>query len=85
LLSEHARAASEPILEIENNDIMRCSHGATVGPVDPEHMFYLQSRGIPRLIAQRMVVQGFLGEVLDKIPAGHARQIVDEELAQRIG
>lgn len=85
LLSEHARAASEPILEIENNDIMRCSHGATVGPVDPEHMFYLQSRGIPRLIAQRMVVQGFLGEVLGKIPAGHAREIVDEELARRIG
>jgi len=62
LLSEKARATSEPILEIENNDILRCSHGATVGPVDPEHMFYLESRGIPHSVAQRMLVEGFLAE-----------------------
>jgi Fe-S cluster assembly protein SufD len=85
LLSEKARASSEPILEIENNDIIRCSHGATVGPVDPEHMFYLESRGIPRPVAQRMLVQGFLGEIIDRIPAGHAREVVEQELAARIG
>lgn len=85
LLSEKARATSEPILEILNNDILRCSHGATVGPVDPEHLFYLASRGIPRPIAERMLVQGFLGEILDRIPVAQVRDAVDQELAARIG
>jgi len=85
LLSEKAKATSEPILEIENNDIRRCSHGATVGPVDPEHMFYLQSRGIPRSVAERMIVQGFLGAILDRIPIPRARELVERELAARIG
>ena len=84
LLSEKARASSEPILEILNNDIQRCSHGATVGPVDPEHLFYLVSRGIPRLQAERMLVEGFLGEIIDRIPVLHAREIVEQELAARI-
>jgi Fe-S cluster assembly protein SufD len=84
LLSDRAKATSEPILEIENNDILRCSHGATVGPVDPEHLFYLTSRGIPSSVAERMLVQGFLSEVLDRIPVPYAREVVEEELARRI-
>ena len=84
LLSEKAKATSEPILEILNNDILRCSHGATVGPVDPEHLFYLESRGIPRPIAERMLVQGFLGEILDRLPVAQVRDAVDQELAARI-
>ena len=84
LLSDKARATSEPILEILNNDIQRCSHGATVGPVDPEHLFYLVSRGIPRSQAERMLVEGFLGEIIDRIPVEHAREIVEQELAVRI-
>src|SRR2546421_2176261 len=84
LLSEKARASSEPILEILNNDILRCSHGATVGPVDPEHLFYLESRGIPHPVAERMLVQGFLGEVLDRIPVRQVRDAVEQELAARI-
>ena len=83
LLSEKARATSEPILEILNNDILRCSHGATVGPVDPEHLFYLESRGIPRSVAQQMLVQGFLGEVLDRLPVAQVRGAVEQELAAR--
>jgi Fe-S cluster assembly protein SufD len=84
LLSEKARATSEPILEILNNDILRCSHGATVGPVDPEHLFYLESRGIPKPVAERMLVQGFLSEVLDKIAVAEVREVVEQELASRI-
>ena len=84
LLSEKAKATSEPILEILNNDILRCSHGATVGPVDPEHLFYLESRGIPRPVAERMLVQGFLGEVLDRIPVPEVRDMVEQDLAARI-
>jgi len=65
-LSPNARALPNPQLEIENNDV-RCTHGATVGRVDETHLFYLQSRGIPREVAQRLIVFGFFNEVLDKV------------------
>jgi Fe-S cluster assembly protein SufD len=84
VLSEHAKATSIPMLEIDNNDV-RCTHGATVGPVDPISMFYLQSRGIPEQTAKRMIVQGFFGEVLERIPFEHARRLVETELEARLG
>jgi Fe-S cluster assembly protein SufD len=69
LLSPHARADSLPNLEIEADDV-RCSHGATVGQLDQEHLFYLMSRGLNRTQAERLVVLGFLGEVLSRLPLG---------------
>jgi len=84
VLSEHAKATSIPMLEIDNNDV-RCTHGATVGPVDPQHMFYLRSRGIPESTAKRMIVQGFFGEVLERIPFEQARTMVETELEARLG
>ena len=84
ILSEHAKATSIPMLEIDNNDV-RCTHGATVGPVDPMSMFYLQSRGIPAATAKRMIVQGFFGEVLERIPFAQARTLVETELEARLG
>jgi len=84
VLSDKAKATSIPMLEIDNNDV-RCTHGATVGPVDPEHLFYLRSRGIPEATAKRMLIQGFFGDVLDRIPFGHARRLVEAELESRIG
>jgi Fe-S cluster assembly protein SufD len=72
------------MLEIENNDV-RCTHGATVAPVDPQHLFYLESRGIPPDTALRMLVLGFFGEVLDRIPVAQARELVEQELEARIG
>jgi Fe-S cluster assembly protein SufD len=84
LLSKSARAHSIPMLEILNNDV-RCTHGATVAPVDPEHLFYLESRGIPAPTAERMIVHGFFGEVLDRIPVQQARDLVEAELEARIG
>ena len=84
LLSDQARAHSIPMLEILNNDV-RCTHGATVAPVDPEHLFYLQSRGIPAPVARRMLVRGFLGEILDRIPVQQVRDLVEQELEARIG
>ena len=65
------------------NDV--CTHGATVGPVDPEHLFYLRSRGIPETTAKRMLIQGFFGAVLERIPFAHARSLVEAELEARIG
>jgi len=84
VLSNKAKATSIPMLEIDNNDV-RCTHGATVGPVDPEHLFYLRSRGIPEPTAKRMLIQGFFGDVLDRIPFEHARNLVEAELEARIG
>jgi Fe-S cluster assembly protein SufD len=84
VLSDHAKATSIPMLEIDNNDV-RCTHGATVGPVDPQHMFYLRSRGIPEQTAKRMLVQGFFGDVLDRIPFEHARTLIEAELETRLG
>jgi Fe-S cluster assembly protein SufD len=84
VLSEHAKATSIPMLEIDNNDV-RCTHGATVGPVDPQSMFYLQSRGIPATTAKRMIVQGFFGEVLERIPFAQARTLIETELETRLG
>jgi Fe-S cluster assembly protein SufD len=68
-LSERAWAESVPNLEIENNEV-RCSHASTVGPVDPDQRFYLESRGVPSEVADRLVVAGFFDEVLDDLPVG---------------
>ena len=69
LLSDHARADSLPNLEIQADDV-RCSHGATVGQLDAESRFYLMSRGLTREQAERLVVLGFLGEVMSRLPLG---------------
>ena len=67
LLSEDAEAVSLPNLEIEADDV-KCSHGATVGQLDEEELFYLQSRGLDKRAAERLVIFGFFGEVLDRLP-----------------
>lgn len=79
ILSEEAVATSLPNLEIGADDV-RCSHGATVGQLDAEMLFYLTSRGIGRRQAERLVVIGFLGEVLSRLPLGG----VAERVAQAI-
>ena len=65
-LSDHAWAESVPNLEIENNDV-HCSHASTVGPVDEDQRFYLESRGVPTVVAERLIVGGFFDEVLDSL------------------
>ena len=66
-LSEHAWAESVPNLEIENNDV-HCSHASTVGPIDEDQRFYLESRGVPPEVAEQLVVAGFYDEVLSRLP-----------------
>jgi Fe-S cluster assembly protein SufD len=70
-LSDGAWAESVPNLEIENNDV-RCSHASAVGPIDEDQRFYLESRGVPTPIAERLVVTGFFDEVLSKLPVASA-------------
>ncbi|MEL7208131.1 MAG: SufD family Fe-S cluster assembly protein [Actinomycetota bacterium] len=78
-LSDDAWAESVPNLEIENNEV-HCSHASTVGPVDEEQRFYLESRGVPPHQAEQLVVAGFFGEVLQRLPGG----LLAEHLAGRI-
>jgi Fe-S cluster assembly protein SufD len=66
-LSDGAWAESVPNLEIENNEV-HCSHASTVGPVDEEQRFYLESRGVPPGVAERLIVAGFFEEVIARIP-----------------
>ena len=85
VLSERAKADAIPNLEIEANDV-RCGHAASVGPVEEETLFYLQSRGIPRKEAERLVVFGFFGEVLDRVLLSEVRDsaaaTIEAELAK---
>jgi Fe-S cluster assembly protein SufD len=66
-LSEQAWAESVPDLEIENNDV-RCSHASTVGPIDLDQRFYLESRGVPPEVAERLILSGFFEEVIARLP-----------------
>jgi Fe-S cluster assembly protein SufD len=68
-LSAGAWAESVPNLEIETNEV-KCSHASTIGPIDEDQRFYLESRGIPPETAERLVVLGFFDEVLSQLPVG---------------
>ncbi|MFN2588437.1 MAG: Fe-S cluster assembly protein SufD [Actinomycetota bacterium] len=83
VLSEEALAHSIPQLEIEANEV-RCTHGATVSPVEEEHLFYLMSRGIDRVTAQKLVVFGFFGEVLDRIRLPRVRDDLSDAIAAKV-
>jgi len=67
VLDEGAHADSVPTLEIEENDV-RCSHASAVGPIDEEQRFYLESRGVSPDVADRLIVSGFLDDVLERVP-----------------
>lgn len=67
LLSPHAQAESKPNLEIFADDV-KASHGATFGALDPDHIFYLQSRGLTKPLAEKLLIAGFCEEVLSLIP-----------------
>jgi len=72
LLSPYAEVNSKPELEIFADDV-KCSHGATVGELDAEQMFYLRSRGVPEAEARSILVRAFLSEALDAVADGRIR------------
>ena len=82
LLSDRARADSIPELEILTDDV-RCSHGATVAPLGPEQLFYLQSRGLPPNQAMRVIVYGFLDQTLQRLPE-RTRERIEALVANRL-
>jgi Fe-S cluster assembly protein SufD len=83
MLSPTTHAVPIPGLEILANDV-RCTHGATVGRVDRDQLFYLMARGLPRPEAERLIVRGFFQDVLDRIELEPVREAVTAALEARI-
>jgi Fe-S cluster assembly protein SufD len=83
LLAPTAHADSIPGLEILANDV-RCTHGATLGQVDREQLFYLMARGLSRAEAERLIVRGFFQDVLDRIELEPVREALAAALEARI-
>ena len=83
LLSDEAHADSIPGLEIMANDV-RCTHGATLGKVNREELFYLMARGLSREEAERLIVRGFFQDVLDRIELEPVREALGAALEARI-
>ena len=81
-LSKDAWVESVPNLEIENNDVA-CSHASTVGPVDEDQRFYLESRGIPSYESERLIVAGFFKEALGRLPFPGAVDTLYERLVSK--
>ncbi len=80
LLSEEARVHTRPRLEILNDDV-KCAHGAAIGRLDENALFYLRSRGLGRMDAREMLVAGFAGEVIRNLPSAAARELAESGLA----
>jgi Fe-S cluster assembly protein SufD len=83
LLSDQAHADSIPGLEIMADDV-RCTHGATLGKVNRDELFYLMARGLSRAQAERLVVRGFFQDVLDRIELEPVREALGAALEARI-
>ncbi len=83
VLSPEARADSIPGLEILADDV-RCTHGATVGKIDPTQIFYLNSRGVPTLDAEKLIVEGFFDPIMQRIPFEGVRQRFQAAIHQKM-
>lgn len=83
LLSEEARSDSVPQLEIGANDV-KCSHGSSTAPVAPDELFYLMSRGLPRHVAQQILVKGHMTDVLTRIPIEPLRQYIESIIEEKV-
>ncbi|RME94668.1 MAG: Fe-S cluster assembly protein SufD, partial [Verrucomicrobia bacterium] len=77
LLSEAARATAKPQLEIYADDV-KCTHGATIGQLDPDAIFYLRARGIPLEMARRMLIHSFAGEITGRIRQDQVREELEQ-------
>ncbi len=83
LLTNTARADSIPALEIDANDV-RASHAATIGQIEEEYVFYLQSRGIPRKQAVKMIVEGFFSTIFSRMGNERVRERLMEAVTEKM-
>ncbi len=83
LLSDEAKVHTRPQLRIDNDDV-KCSHGATVGQLNEDELFYLASRGLSEQLSRTLLTLGFAGEIIEKIPVQsmqqHLRALVSQQL-----
>ena len=84
VLSDGARADSLPGLQIDTDDL-KCSHGSTIGNLDPEELFYLRSRGLDENEARRMLIKGFCEDIAGRIPHEFVRDAVSRQVDSRMG
>ena len=83
LLSDDATADTKPQLEIYADDV-KCTHGATIGRLNDESIFYLRSRGIPEKMARRMLIHAFAGEIIERVKCGPVREQLDKIVWDRL-
>lgn len=83
VLNDGARADTIPFLEIETAEV-KCSHAGAVGRVDDEHLFYLRSRGVPEAVAKRLIVMGFLQEVLEQVTLEELRTELEDAVRGKL-
>jgi Fe-S cluster assembly protein SufD len=83
LLSPEAHADAIPGLEIEADDV-RCTHAAAIAQIDREQLFYLTSRGLAPAAAKQLVIEGFLGALVERLAAGQVRDEVSAALERRL-
>ena len=83
LLSDRAEINTKPQLEIYADDV-KCSHGATIGQLDEDAIFYLRSRGIGRAAARRVLTRAFAGEVIERVRIEPLRAQLEEWVGQRL-
>ena len=83
LLSDDATADTKPQLEIYADDV-KCTHGATIGQLNDESIFYLRSRGIALEKARRMLIHAFAGEIIERVRCEPAREELDKVVWDRL-
>jgi len=83
MLSQNAEVDTKPQLEIYADDV-KCSHGTTVGQIEPEMLFYLRSRGISASVARRMLCIGFAGEIIEALDNEPLERYVAEHVGRRL-
>jgi Fe-S cluster assembly protein SufD len=79
LLSPHAIMNNKPELEIFADDVV-CGHGATVGALDPEQLFYCQARGLPRAEAEAMLLEAFGADAIDRVEDAKIAEALRERM-----
>jgi len=84
LLSNEARVDTKPQLEIYNDDV-KCAHGATVGQLEEEELFYLLARGLPENLARNLLTYGFAEEIINKIEIESIKKELDTAVLNRLG
>jgi Fe-S cluster assembly protein SufD len=83
VLDEGAHADSVPNLDILENDV-KCSHASTVGPIDEDQRYYIESRGVAPDVAESLIVRGFFDSIIERGPVPEATVLLQDEVHERL-